>query len=158
MADLYAVAQTYGNDGNAVTASALGANARRVVGPDGYTTSSVGGARTYAGPFTRFGTRELKFYNISIADHATNYTNSGSVFAKVIEGLQRVAEIYIIGTPSSTNCVYGIALDTDNGAVYTLNGVNAGAQTVKAAVDAATGGNATVTSSVGFSGNSITFA
>lgn len=53
---------------------------------------------------TTFGTRDLVFLQIDAnQDIATNYTDSGSVFAELIQNLQQAVEIYGVGIPSGQN-------------------------------------------------------
>lgn len=111
-------------------------NYQRVVGPS-YTESA--GARTYAGPFSSFGTRVLAFYLVDIANLETTPYASDSVFAKVLRGVAQVAELYYVGTPTADGVIIAIAADTD-GSTTASNG-----QTLAEAIDAATAGTSTVT-------------
>jgi hypothetical protein len=115
------------------------ANYLRVVGPS-YTES--GQVRTYAGPFTNFGTRQLAFYKITSTGIHTGYTLSNSLFQKALNGVAITSELYFVGVPASDNVVFAIAVDTDAGTTSD----NANDQTIQAAVRAASGdGSATVT-------------
>ena len=50
---------------------------------------------------TTMGTRDLAFFQVDMGtDVETNYTNSDSLFAKAIRGLQQRVELYAIGTPN----------------------------------------------------------
>jgi hypothetical protein len=119
--------------------STVANNYLRVVGPS-YTES--GGARTYAGPFTNFGTRQLAFYKITSTGIHTGYTLSNSLFQKALNGVAITSELYFVGVPASDNVVFAIAVDTDAGTTSD----NANDQTIQAAVRAASGdGSATVT-------------
>ncbi len=85
MADVYATV---------VEGTTVGANTRKVLG-DG--TSG-------AGPFTRFGTRQLQAIKVVSAtvNFSTSYTGSNSNFSKAIRALQERAEIYYVGIPGNT--------------------------------------------------------
>ena len=110
-------------------------NYLRVVGPS-YTESA--GARTYAGPYSNFGTRQLAFYSVTITGLHTNYTNSNSLFQKALNGVAQVAELYFVGTPASNAVTIAIAADTD-ASTTASNG-----QTLAEAIDASTGASSTV--------------
>jgi hypothetical protein len=97
MADLSAFAQTYSNAGAAITTAYLPANNYKSV------------------PSSKFGTRELAFFSVTISGVHTSYTASNSTYVKAIKGIQQVAEVYFVGTPASDAFVVAVALDTDNG-------------------------------------------
>jgi hypothetical protein len=100
MADLYGVAIGGGVSGN------VDANARRILG-DG---------ASGAGPFTRFGSRELQAIKVVSAtiNFATSYTAVNSNFYKAINAIQERAEIFYVGIPQ----------DTSNGFVALISKVN----------------------------------
>jgi hypothetical protein len=53
-----------------------------------------------AQPSTTFGTRELLFLQVDMnTDVQTGYTDSDSLYAKAIRGLQTQVELYGVGTP-----------------------------------------------------------
>jgi hypothetical protein len=152
MADFFtsSYAQTVSNTG--ATVAKLGDNALKTVGPDGYTAASLGGARTYAGPFTRFGTRELQFLEIAaVEDNSAvdftkavlagtgSYTDSGSLMTKAIQALQQFGEVYTVGTPSATEFTVILAKDTLNGAEAASNVDAETYGAMEAAIDAAIG-------------------
>jgi hypothetical protein len=85
MADVYATV---------VEGTTVGANSRKILG-DG----SSG-----AGPFTRFGSRELQAIKVVSAtiNFATSYTASNSNFYKAINAIQERAEIFYVGIPQNT--------------------------------------------------------
>lgn len=85
MADVYATV---------VEGTTVGANTRKVLG-DG--TSG-------AGPFTRFGSRELQAIKVVSAtiNFSTSYTASNSNFSKAILAIQERAEIFYVGIPGNT--------------------------------------------------------
>lgn len=123
-------------------------NYLRVVGP-AYTESA--GVRTYAGPFSTFGTRQLAFYKITSTGIHTGYTASNSLFQKALNGVAITSELYFVGTPASDNVVFAIAVDTDAGTASD----NANDQTIQAAVRAATGDNSATVAALTASGASI---
>lgn len=88
MADLYGVALGGGLTGN------IDDNARKILG-DG--TSG-------AGPFTRFGSRELQAIKVVSAtiNFSTSYTTANSNFFKAINAIQQRAEIFYVGIPGNT--------------------------------------------------------
>lgn len=54
-----------------------------------------------AQPSTTFGTRELLFLQVDMGTNVeTGYTNSDSLYAKAIRGLQSTCELYGVGTPN----------------------------------------------------------
>ena len=125
MADLSAFAQTVSNAGAAITTAYLPANNYK------------------AAPSSKFGTRELAFFSVTIASVETGYTASNSTFAKAIKGIQQVAEVYFVGTPASNAFVVAVALDTDNGQAS----ANANDESLEVAIEralAVTPGSATV--------------
>jgi hypothetical protein len=85
MADVYSTT---------IESTTVGANSRKILG-DG--TSG-------AGPFTRFGTRQLQAVKVVSAtiNFSTNYGNSNSNFYKAITALQERAEIFYVGIPGNT--------------------------------------------------------
>ena len=129
-------------------------NYNRVVRPD-YTM--VDGARVYAGPFSNFGTRKLKFYKIAADNNgavdfskatlagAGAYTNSGSIFALAVLALQQFGEVFFVGTPGTAGFIVALADDTANGA-DSGNDQGAGFGLMEAAVKASVGcaGNVTI--------------
>lgn len=124
------------------------ANYLRVVGPS-YTES--GQARTYAGPYSNFGTRQLAFYKITSTGIHTGYTLSNSLFQKALNGVAITSELYFVGVPASDNVVFAIAVDTDGGTTSD----NANDQTIQAAVRAASGDSGATVSALTASGASI---
>ena len=76
--------------------------------------------------YSNFGTRQLRFVKVAITS-ATNadlskgadgqtgtYTESLSMFATAIRGIQQFAEIYFVGVPTSAGFVIAVSDDTDN--------------------------------------------
>jgi hypothetical protein len=125
MADLTSFAQTYSNAGAAITTAYLPANNYKSV------------------PSSKFGTRELAFYSVTISGVHTGYTASNSTYVKAIKGIQQVAEVYFVGTPASDAFVVAIATDTDNG----QTSANASDESLEVAIEralAVSPGSATV--------------
>lgn len=81
----------------------------------GSATTGLGDNAYKAAPSSKFGTRELEFYSVTITDVHVGYTASDSTFAKAVRGIQQVAEVFFVGTPSSDAFVVAIAGDTNNG-------------------------------------------
>ena len=93
-------------------------NYNRVVGPD---YSMVDDARVYAGPFSNFGTRVLKFYSVEAdnggaVDFSDGWSDSGSAFALAILALQQFGEVFFVGTPNAVGFVVALADNTANSA------------------------------------------
>lgn len=64
-------------------------------------------------PQTNFATRKLAFFVVSLdGNAATNYDQVGSLFQKAVQGVQQVAELYALGTPSGSNFVVVLSDDT----------------------------------------------
>jgi hypothetical protein len=71
--------------------------------PDLY-SSDLGANARKAVDTTTFGTRDLVFLQINVAQNLeTNYTAAGSNFQKLIECIQQSVEIYGTGIPSGNN-------------------------------------------------------
>jgi len=82
-------------------------------GSDG--TTATGVAANYlkaAAPFTNFGTRQLQIINVAQTGIDTTPTVANSLFSKTVRALQQSAEVYAVGTPTSGNCQFIIAVDT----------------------------------------------
>ena len=109
---------------------------------------------------TMFGTRQLSYYVVNLSGVDTNFWNPGSTFAKAIQGIQSVAEIFAIGYPNGSNFTVAVAFNTAAGSVPAyanpfvwgatpsnpsgpadVSGTNA---VLKTAIDGATGGSSTV--------------
>jgi len=96
-------------------------NYGRIVGPS-YTESSQ--ARTYAGPFSAFGTRDLIFVKVTAVgsdgstavNFSTTYGNSNSDYSIALRTLQNFGEVYYATTPNSTGFAVAVSSDTVNGA------------------------------------------
>jgi hypothetical protein len=118
-----------------------------VIGTD---ASGVNVAANYlkAKPSTRFGTRQLAFFNVAKSGVHTNYADSNSDYSKAIRAIQTQAEIYAVGIPASGNFIVVVSQDTTNDGANTDDELNPMAQTLSAAT------GATVTA-VHLSGNGI---
>ena len=109
---------------------------------------------------TMFGTRQISYYVVSLSGVDTNFWNPGSTFAKAVQGIQSVAEIYALGYPQSGAFTVAVAFNTAAGSVpaYStpfvwgatpsnpsgpadVSGTNS---VLEDAIDAATGGSSTV--------------
>jgi hypothetical protein len=109
MADLYGVTAI----GTSVT---VDANARKLVG-DG-----VDGA----GPYTRFGTRELQAVKVvsSTINFSTDYEEANSNLAKAVAAIQTRAEVYYVGIPGNTATGVTVlisSVNSDSGDGYGAN-------------------------------------
>jgi hypothetical protein len=118
-----------------------------VIGTD---ASGVNVAANYlkAKPSTRFGTRQLAFFNVAKSNVHVSYADSNSDYSKAIRAIQTQAEIYAVGIPASGNFIVVVAQDTANDGTNTDDGLNSMAQTLSTA----TGGTVTA---VHLSGNGI---
>jgi hypothetical protein len=138
-----------------VEGTTVGANSRKILG-DG--TSG-------AGPFTRFGTRQLQAIKIVSAtvNFSTNYSNSNSNIFKAIIALQERAEIYYVGIPGNTATGFTAlisAVNSDSGDGYGASSAADGTydnleEAIDVAVNGSDTGNITITN-VTLSG--LTFA
>lgn len=102
MADISTVAQTYTNAGVAVAASYPAANAYK-----------------NENPFTRFGTRSLRFVSVVVSggtpvDISTTPTIVNSNLSKLVRAAQNYGELAVVGTPSSTGVILAFGDDTLN--------------------------------------------
>jgi hypothetical protein len=66
---------------------------------------------------TAFGTRKLSYFTVSLTGVHTNFWSPGSSYAKAIQGIQTIAEIYSVGYPSNDRFVVAVAFDTTVGSV-----------------------------------------
>ena len=65
-----------------------------------------------ASNFSNFGTRQLVFINVDVADIETNPSDSNSVFARATRAIQQIGEIYYVGIPSSAGVTFIVSADT----------------------------------------------
>jgi len=84
-----------------------------------------------ASNFSNFGTRQLVFVNVDIAEIEANANDSNSVFSQAVRAMQQVGEIYYVGIPSSAGVTFILSADT------LVNSVNANSQTIAEAFAAA---------------------
>jgi hypothetical protein len=109
--------------------------------------------------FSNFGTRQVRFVKVVISGGSNNdltkgsdgatgsYSDSLSLFALAIRGIQQYAEIYYVGTPVATGFVIAVSDDTDNDNDAANGNIsNGGNGLIEAAVNAAiASGTATAT-------------
>jgi hypothetical protein len=100
--------------------STVAANYGTMKSSENYTVDGSN-VRTYTGPFTQFGTRQLKFLKITAVhdgaavNFSTTYTAANSDYSVAVRAIQNVAEVYAVGTPDATGFIAIIAADTANG-------------------------------------------
>jgi hypothetical protein len=102
MADISTVAQIYDNAGAEITAARVGANAYK-----------------NENPFTRFGTRSIRFVTVVTSGGAglnisTTPTITNSNLSKLVRSAQNYGELCVVGTPSATGVILGFYDDTIN--------------------------------------------
>lgn len=140
MADIYSVAQTYDNAGNAITAAYPGANAQETVVY--YPNAAV----TAANPFFRFGTPALSFIKVTLTGIGASMTANNSTLAKAIRGLQARTEVFGNVRIDDDNVVFAVVdntttnVDTKSGSTESGTGYGL----VEADINAATAGTSTV--------------
>jgi hypothetical protein len=145
MADITTVAQIYDNAGAEITAARVGANAFK-----------------FADPFSRFGTRSIRFVklvnggDLTSGDFTTNKANTNSNLSRAVRCALNYGEVCVIGTPSATGLIVGYADDTVNdGSAASPSLSDASYAKLEAELTAAVGGTHTVTTVVP---TGITFA
>jgi hypothetical protein len=102
MADITTVAQIYDNTGTEIQAARIGANAYK-----------------NENPFTRFGTRSLRFVSVVVSggtpvNISTTPTITNSNLSKLVRAAQNYGELAVVGTPSSTGVILAFSDDTLN--------------------------------------------
>ena len=102
MADLSTYFNTYSNAGVGDDDSILGANAYK-----------------NQNPFTRFGTRSLRFVSVVVSggtpvDISTTPTIANSNLSKLVRAAQNYGELAVVGTPSATGVILAFSDDTLN--------------------------------------------
>jgi phosphoheptose isomerase len=106
---------------------------------------------TQTKPTTRVSTRQLGFFNVAIASVEVNAYAADSVFSKAVRGAMTQTEMFAIGRPASGNFIIVVAHDTAGDRDITEerelggNNYNTMAQRLEVAIEASTGGSATVT-------------
>jgi hypothetical protein len=103
----------------------VGANARKVPSTD--RLGSVG-------------IRELAFFSVTLTNVHVNFADANSLFARAVLAAGGVSELFFVGTPASNAFVVAVALDTADKEGNPLTEATA----LKQAIDAFTGGTATV--------------
>jgi hypothetical protein len=136
MADVYATV---------IEGTTVGANSRKIFG-DG----SAG-----AGPFTRFGTRQLQAIKVVSAtiNFSTSYTATNSNFSKAIRAIQDRAEVFYAGIPGNTATGFTVlisSVNSDSGDGYGAASADDGTydnleEAIDIAVNGSDTGNITVT-------------
>jgi hypothetical protein len=107
---------------------------------------------TVASPFST-GTRDVTFYKVTgYSAVATGAGDANSTYSKILRGAQSVAEVFFASVPSANVVILGLATDlievgaSEDQTNTRLQNANSVA-TLKAAIEAAAGGTATVSSS-----------
>jgi hypothetical protein len=83
-----------------------------------------------AAPSTRFATRQLAFFTVTISNVHVDYLDSDSLYSRAIRAVQQNAEIYAVGIPAANDFVVIVAQDTANDGDNTDDGLNGMAQTL----------------------------
>lgn len=65
-----------------------------------------------ASNYSNFGTRQLVFINVDVADIETNPADPDSVFSKSIRAMQQIGELYYVGIPSAAGVTFIVSADT----------------------------------------------
>lgn len=136
MPDVYATA---------IEGTTVGANSRKVLG-DG---------ASGAGPFTRFGTRQLQAIKVVSAtvNFSTSYSATNSNFSKAIRAIQDRAEVFYAGIPGNTATGFTVlisSVNSDSGDGYGAQSADDGTydnleEAVDVAVNGSDTGNITIT-------------
>jgi len=67
-------------------------------------------------PSTQLGTRRMRFVNVTVGGGApslvTGQALSDSTFSKLVLAIQNYGEVFMIGTPTATDCVFVMSDDT----------------------------------------------
>ena len=127
------------------------------------TTTSANWLKT--APTTQFGTRALKFVKIVGSSTPVDFTkqtgssgahtDAGSYYSTVIRTVQNFAEVYAVGTPTSTGITVVIADDTANGA-DSGNTQGTGFGLLEAAIAAAMGAGVYTATAMDLNGITLT--
>lgn len=105
---------------------------------------------TKTAPTTRVNSRQLAFYLVEITGVETGYLLADSVFSKAVRGAMTQGEMFVVGKPAADAFVIVMACDTagDGSITETFDlgqAYNGSAKTLELAIEASTGGTATVT-------------
>ena len=109
-----------------------------VIGTDSGSGINVAANYLKTKPSTRFATRQLTFFDITVTGCATNPYDANSLYSRAVRGVQVAAEVYAVGAPSADHFMVVVASDTaadphDNN--FDGDGTtNAMAQTLQAAI------------------------
>lgn len=98
-----------------------------LIGADAGSGVNVAANYLKTSPSTQFGTRALKFVKVVVSGgtpvdltkqtgSSGAYTDANSYFSTAVRTIQQFAEVYAVGTPTSTAFTVVIADDTANGA------------------------------------------
>jgi len=67
-------------------------------------------------PSTQLGTRRMRFVKVTVGGGAPDLTTgqalSDSTFSKLVFAIQNYGEVFMIGTPTATDCVFVMSDDT----------------------------------------------
>ena len=63
-------------------------------------------------PSTRFATRQLTFFNVTVNGCHTDPYEPASLYSQAVRGVQVAAEIYAVGEPASDHFIVVVASDT----------------------------------------------
>jgi hypothetical protein len=89
---------------------------------------------------SKMGTRELAFFQVDMnTDVATGYTDSDSLYAKAVKGIQTVVETYAVGVPNGEWFTVVAAADTATFDSGESNGDGNRNSKIEAAINEATG-------------------
>jgi len=83
-----------------------------VIGPDSGTGINVAANYLKTKPSTRFATRQLTFFDVTVNGCQTNPYDSNSLYSRAVRGVQVAAEIYAVGEPASDHFMVVVASDT----------------------------------------------
>jgi len=119
------------------------------------TLTNVGVNYKKAAPASNFSTPTLGFYKMTVSEAIeTGYAASNSLFAKAVLAMQEYCEMYMVGTPASSNFVFVVNDNTfdkwDDTANTTLN-----YSKIEAAVNAISGLSGATVTALTASGASI---
>jgi hypothetical protein len=122
-----------------------------LIGSTGYDgTVNTGVAANYlkTTPTTKFGTRQLAFFNVDVTSIESNFTDPASLYTRVVRTIQQIAEIYAIGEPTSNGFFLIVSADTlgDNSKLDPTDTTPTQAEALAATLIAAGFSSATVVS------------
>lgn len=108
-------------------------------GIDGTVNTGVAANYLKTTPTTKFGTRQLAFFNVDVATAESNFTDPASVYSSVVRTIQQIAEIYAIGEPTANGFFLVVSADTlgDNSKLDPLDASPSQAEAIAATLTAA---------------------